>query len=364
LYQFKAGNDGTQPYGGVTIDTKRKALYGTTSEDGSFAAGTVYKLTEHGESVLYSFTGTGGDGEYPSYPGYLALDASGNLYGATTAGGNYGIGCGSIGCGVVFKVEQTGEEIILHEFSGAPDGVNPAGSLAIDASGSVYGTTYLGGTYGLGTVFKVDSSGNETVLYSFNPGVGDGYEPFSGLVRDAAGNLYGATLVGGTNGLGTVFEINTSGTETVIHNFPSNSQDGAEPWAGLVLDGKGNLYGTTYQGGADNYGTVFKISRAGTETVLYSFGPPPDGEGPTYGNNVIVDSAGNLYGMTASGGAYGLGTIYKIDANGNETVLHSFSGPDGRAPYSGLAFDPAGNLYGTTSAGGAYGGGVIFRITP
>ncbi|MGA2696824.1 MAG: choice-of-anchor tandem repeat GloVer-containing protein, partial [Terriglobales bacterium] len=241
---------------------------------------------------------------------------------------------------------------------------NPAGSLAIDASGSVYGTTYLGGTYGLGTVFKVDSSGNETVLYSFNPGVGDGYEPFSGLVRDAAGNLYGATLVGGTNGLGTVFEINTSGTETVIHNFPSNSQDGAEPWAGLVLDGKGNLYGTTYQGGADNYGTVFKISRAGTETVLYSFGPPPDGEGPTYGNNVIVDSAGNLYGMTASGGAYGLGTIYKIDANGNETVLHSFSGPDGRAPYSGLAFDPAGNLYGTTSAGGAYGGGVIFRITP
>lgn len=364
LYQFKAGNDGTQPYAGLTIDTKRDALYGTTYADGSFASGTVFKLASSGESVLHSFTGTGGDGEYPFNGGNLALDVAGNLYGSTTDGGSYASGCGSLGCGMVFKIDQTGHETVLYQFGNYPDGATPYGSLVADESNNLYGTTATGGTSGAGTVFEVDQSGNETILYNFGSGADDGFEPFAGLVRDKEGNLYGTTLEGGPGGGGTVFKVNASGEETVLYGFGSASGDGILPWAGLTLDSKGNLYGTTDAGGANGRGTVFKISPKGTETVIYSFGPAPDGNSPNEGDGVILDPAGNLYGTTSSGGSFGLGTAFKIDTNGKETILHSFSGKDGKVPAGGLSRDPKGNLYGAASGGGAYGGGVIFRITP
>ncbi len=365
LYQFKAGNDGTQPAAGVTVDAQRQALYGTTGEDGSFASGTVFRLNKAGETVLHSFTGTGGDGQFPYANGSLVLDSAGNLYGATQTGGTYGGTCGDSGCGVVYKVTQSGKESVLYQFQGGLDGFFPEGSMAIDSSGNLYGATTSGGEYGAGVVFEIDQAGHETTLYSFNISSGDGQVPYGGVTRDNSGNLYGTTISGGEAfGGGTVFKVTPSGAETILYSFGTNSGDGFLPYAGVSSDAKGNLYGTTYFGGANNLGTVFKVTPDGTETVLHSFGPPPDGESPFFGDGVILDSKGSLYGVTTGGGASAFGVVYKIDTTGKETILHSFKGPDGKNPEGDLAFDPQGNLYGTANGGGAYDGGVVFRLTP
>jgi uncharacterized repeat protein (TIGR03803 family) len=364
LYQFKAGNDGTQPGAGVTIDPKRQALYGTTGEDGSFASGTVFKLNKYGETVLHSFTGAGGDGEFPFANGSLVVDSAGNLFGATLSGGTYGGVCGDSGCGMVFKVTQSGKESVLYQFQGGLDGNYPEGSIAIDSSGNLYGATSSGGEFGAGVVFTIDPTGQEKTLYSFNSFNGDGQAPYGGVTRDDSGNLYGTTFAGGAAFQGTVFKIAPSGAETILYSFGSQTGDGSEPFAGVSLDPKGNLYGTTYFGGASNFGTVFKVTPNGTETVLHNFGPSPDGESPFVGDGVILDSKGNLYGVAGSGGSSAFGVIYKIDVSGKETILHNFSGPDGKVPEGNLAFDPVGNLYGTANGGGAYGGGVVFRLTP
>ncbi len=363
LYQFKAGNDGAHPYAGVAIDTSRNALFGTTEDDGSYASGTVFKLSKNGENVLHNFTGSAGDGENPNAVG-LVLDSAGNLFGATGGGGIYGGVCGGDGCGVLYKVSQQGTEKVLYEFQGGADGSFPVGALAIDSLGNVYGSTGNGGKYGFGSVFEMTQAGLVT-LYAFDPFDGsDGEAPYGGVTRDSAGNLYGTTLAGGLGNGGIVYKIDPSGTETILYNFGSQNGDGAFPWAGLSLDAQGNLYGTTSIGGANGFGNVFRLTPAGVETVLYNFGPPPDGQSPYYGDGVILDPAGNLYGVTTSGGASAFGVVYKVDTSGKETILHSFSGPDGKLPEGNLAMDPKGNLYGTTTEGGAYGGGVIFRITP
>ena len=299
---------------------------------------------------VHSFNWT--DGAQP-YDG-LIMDSSGNLYGTTYYGG-------TASQGTVFKLDPSGTETVIHSFSGT-DGADPRAGLIMDSSGNIYGTTAGGGSLSAGTVFKIDSSGNFSVLYNFNPTNGtDGADPYGGLVMDSTGNLYGTTQAGGTSpGYGTVFKIDTNNNENVLHSF--TLADGAFPYAGLVRDSTGNLYGTTTSGGTGGYGAVFKIDPAGNYSPLYNFTGGGDGEHP-YGG-LTMDSSGNLYGTTFQGGSASVGTVFKIDPSGQETVIHNFTGSDGSYPYDGLILDSSGNLYGTTTSGGTtISGGLAYYGT-
>jgi len=363
LYTFTGGADGRTPGGGVILDAAGN-LYGTTSEGGNFACsqgcGTLFKVDGAGnETVLYSFAGTGaGDGEYPNAA--LVMDAQGNLYGTTDVGGAFGYG-------TVFKLDTTGKETVLHSFSGAGgDGAFPFGGVVSDGQGNLYGTTEAGGTSNCGTVFKLDTTGKETVLYSFAGMGGDGRSPWAGVVRDGQGNLYGTTVGGGVSDLGTVFKVDTTGKETVLYSFSGPWGDGAYPMAGLALDAKGNLYGTTHSGGRGvdgGNGVVFKLDKTGRERVLCRF--PKTGAKGIHPRGVVRDAQGNLYGTTVFHGAFGWGTVFKLAPTGKMTVLYNFTGgnADGGDPYAGVVRDGQGNLYGTTSAGAA-GYGTVFKITP
>jgi uncharacterized repeat protein (TIGR03803 family) len=311
--------------------------------------------------TLYSFTG-GPDGGYP-YAGLLR-DKAGNLYGTTLEGGRQAC---QIGCGTVFKLGKHRKETVLHSFAGGPkDGAFPWAGLVPDAAGNLYGTTSVGGASDQGTVFKVSKTGQKKVLFSFPVGLANGQGPLAGLVRDAAGNLYGTTPGGGVFGYGIVFKVTATGQETVLHNFTGGNADGATPYPGpLVLEPSGNLYGTTCSGGAYGDGTVFKLDKTATESLLYSFTGGADGRCPTAG--LVRDRAGTFYGTTVVGGVAECkcGTVFKLDKTGTETTLYTFTGgADGGFPSSGaLVLDSVGNLYGTTSGGGT-NFGVIFKVTP
>jgi uncharacterized repeat protein (TIGR03803 family) len=361
LLHVFTGLDGSEPSAGLVRDPSGN-FYGTTSHGGvisrvcpdSLGCGVVFKLDASGaESVLYGFTGQT-DGSNP-YSG-LVRDSSGNFYGTTFLGGDLACPTNRLGCGTVFKLDETGIETVLYSFLGYPmDGAYPNGIIE-DAAGNLYGTTQDGG----GTVFKVAPSGKETVLYRFTGGA-DGSTPVSNLIRDAAGNLYGTTLYGGASNYGTVFKVDTAtGAETVLHNFAGGS-DGKHPYGGLILDAAGNLYGTTSGGGTSGFGIVFKIG-AGKEKVLHSFaGYPTDGAYPAA--SLIRDAIGNLYGTTANSGAFNFGTVFKVSATGKETVLYSFTGgSDGAFPQSSLIRDAEGNLYGTTFNSGQTDG-AVFELT-
>jgi len=358
LYSFGAQPDGELPYAGLVQDANGN-LYGTTIEGGATGNGTVFKLDANGnETVLHSFTGA--DGSEPIAP--LIIDFSGNLYG-TTAGGGTG------DSGTVFKVDASGQYSVLHSFSSLnSDGFFPYAPLVLDGNGNLYGTTWLGGTSDGGTVFKLDPSGNETILHSFT-GVDDGVNPYSGLVRDSAGNLYGTAREGGGNIFGAVYKLDASGNETVLYGFKGPPNDGSYPQTGLVRDSAGNLYGTTSEGGNGpcgpdptkpiGCGTVFKLDANGNETVLYSFqdlGPRGFSDRPS---GLLMDNSGVLYGTTGTGN----GTIFAIASAGNAIVLYSFTGVngDGSFPQASLIFDPNGNLLGTTAEGGANGVGTVFK---
>jgi uncharacterized repeat protein (TIGR03803 family) len=212
--------------------------------------------------------------------------------------------------------------------------------------------------------FKLDTVGNYTVLYSFTGGA-DGGTPEAGVIRDSAGNLYGTTQYGGQAGWGAVYKLDTAGNETVLYSFTGGA-DGGYPVAGVVRDSTGNLHGTTENGGIVNgvrpfgNGMVYKVDTSGQETVLYSFTGGADGNQPNAG--VIRDSAGNLYG-TADGGSSGWGVLYMVDTAGNYNLLYNFTGgADGGWPLAGVIRDSAGNLYGTAYTGGKYGGGVAYAI--
>jgi uncharacterized repeat protein (TIGR03803 family) len=364
LYSFTGGADGGSPYGGVILDT-HGSLYGTTTGGGAHEDGTIFEVDASGhETVLHSFNRE--EGALPL--GGLTRDPAGNLYGTNSRGG--GGGCDGKGCGTVFKLRSNGRLPLLQ----VPGGRFPLAGLVRDSLGNLYGTTSSGGRYssGAGTIFKVDRAlTSVTVLYLFG-GFETGKYPAATLIRDKAGNLYGTTSAGGLYhggcafGCGTVFKLDPAGTYTVLHTFTAEP-DGNTPLAGLVRDAAGNLYGTTAAGGASGQGTVFKLSKTGKETVLYSFTGGTDGGYPHAG--LVRDAAGQLYSTTEGGGAAGYGTVFKLDTNGVETVLHSFNGDDGRDPTSSLVQDAAGNLYGTTFLGGSgdcgsAGCGVVFKITP
>ncbi|MGA2136520.1 MAG: choice-of-anchor tandem repeat GloVer-containing protein [Bryobacteraceae bacterium] len=312
-------------------------LYGTTDLGGTAGAGVVYKLDATGvETILYTFTG-GSDGGNPVAG--VIRDSAGNLYGTTGSGGK-------VGAGVVYKLDTAGRET-SYSFPEGADGQIASGGVIRDSTGNFYGTASLGGTANSGVVYKLDAAGHETVLYTFTGGTDGGY-PNAGVIRDSAGNLYGTTIQGGS-GAGVVYMLDTSGHETVVYSFTGGA-DGGRPFAGVIRDSAGNLYGTTYQGGTANAGVVYELDVTGHETVLYTFTGGADGGNPFAG--VIRDSAGNLYGTTYQGGPANAGVVYKLDSTGHETVVHSFTVADGSTPYAGVIRDSAGNLYGTTSWGG------------
>jgi len=361
LYTFTNTAQGEQPDAGVIADAAGN-LYGTTQYGGTAGGfGTIFRLDANGhENVLYSFSGTP-DGEDP-YAGLVA-DPSGNLYGTSLYGGTQG------GFGTIFKLNRGGKLSLLHSFASNPDGADPYGTLVGDGEGNGYGTTRFGGAAGgYGTVFKLGRNGAFSLLHSFS-GTPDGEDPEAGLIIDRAGNLSGTTVYGGNaGGFGAVFSCSKDGTLTLLHSF-AGTPDGENPYAGLATDSAGNGYGTTKYGGtAGGYGTVFKIDRFGNFSLLHSFAGDPDGVNPM--GPVVVDARGNIYGTTYYGGVNGYGSVFRIDSTGNFTILHSFnSSPDGAYPTGALILDSAGNLYGTASQGGDencgfFGCGTVFKITP
>jgi uncharacterized repeat protein (TIGR03803 family) len=353
LYSFTGGLDGGDPFPAVIQDAAGN-LYGTTDYAGKYYAGVVFKVSKTGhETVLYTFTG-GVDGQYPYAP--LVRDADGNLYGTTQYGGTANLG-------VVFKISKAGKETVLHSFTGGSDGVYPYSGLFRDAAGNLYGTTENGGTANLGVVFKISKTGKETVLHSFKGGANDGSDPASaGFYMDTKGNLYSVTSQGGTAGEGVLYKLGPKGKLTVLHSFTAGTTDGCYPYGTPAVDANGNMYGGTGGCGTSNFGVVWKVSKNGTETILHNFSGASDGQSPLAG--VILDADGNIYGSTNTGGASGFGTAFEIHKNGKFTLLHDFTGgTDGKYLYGGLILDSTGRIYGTTINGGTGGYGTVWRIT-
>ena len=344
----------------VRLRVTNAALVSAVAMVPLLVAGQSTHSQTYRESVIHSF-GDRLDGNV-LFSG-LVLDPAGNLYGTTYGGGTNG-------WGTVFKLDATGKETVLYSFDCGTD--SPSAGLVRGASGKLFGTTG-GACSGKGTLFELNSvSGHEKFLYFFTGTGGDGANPWGGLVRGRSGNLYGTTLQGGDLncqhglGCGTVFRMNSAGKETVLHRF-AGTPDGALPFAGLVQDATGNYYGTTSGGGAYGYGAVFKVTKSGKVRLVYSFtGNSSDGTVP-YGS-LIHDRSGNLYGTTSAGGTHGSGTVFKLNGTGKETVLYSFKGRrDGGVPLAALFRDPAGSLYGTTQVGGGTecggrGCGVVFKL--
>lgn len=365
LYSFTGINDGFTPNG--LVQGSDGNFYGTTSNGGTNSSGTVFKVSPSGALIpLYSFTGTA-DGANP----YAALvqGNDGNFYGTTQSGGKPTAGGPA---GTVFRISPSGALTNLYSFSnsflsGDNQGASPEAALVQGSDGNFYGTTFQGGTYffsnsgtnGYGTVFQITTNGILTRLYTFSGN--DGENPLAALVQGSSGNFYGTTQSGGTGNAGTVFQITTNGILTSLYSF-SGGNDGAGPMAALVQGNNGNFYGTTTSGGISNAGTVFLISTNGGLTNLYSFAGGNDGANPYAG--LLLGSDGSFYGTTQSGGTNGEGTLFKISANGAFTSLYSFSGgSDGSNPQAPLIQGRDGNLYGTTANGGLNAAGTVFRLT-
>ncbi len=369
LYSFASGGGtGQSPLGTLVRDTAGN-LYGTAYSGGTVngnctsGCGTVFQLNSANTlTVLHAFAGSPSDGANPVAG--LVRDLKGNLYGTTVNGGAHGAGS-------VFRVTATGSEKVLYSFTGGADGGNPNAGL-VYAQGNLYGTTTNGGTSNKGTVFVLTPAGVETVLHSFTGGV-DGQSPWATLIRDADGNLYGTTIAGGASGMGTVFEVTAAGVESVLYSFAGGA-DGAQPYGSLIRGKQGDLYGTTFFGGASSSGcptgcgTMFHLAPTGVETILIAFPGGSKGANPQGG--LVRDSKGNFWGTTVIGGQvklcnHGCGTIFELTATGFPVLGIAFNGSpnDGQTPRAGLILDTAGNLYGTTQMGGS-GGGTIFKYVP
>ncbi len=366
LYSFctqEQCTDGANPYSTLVQDSHGN-FYGTTSYGGDHAFGTVFKITPDGTlTTLYSFCSQQNcaDGMVP-FAG-LVQATDGNFYGTTYEGGAYSVG-------VVFEITPEGALTPLHSFQYL-DGYQSNAPLIQATDGNLYGTAGFGGANGQGTIFKVTLEGTLNVLYNFcqQTGCSDGRLPQATIVQATDGNFYGTTTGGGayctdTGGCGTVFKITPQGALTTLYSFcaQENCADGTGPVGGLVRATDGNLYGTTEGGGAQNYGTVFRITPEGTLTTLHSF-DSTDGAFPYAG--LVQATDGNFYGTTYAGGAYqpfGQGTVFKITPEGTLTTLHSFDTSDGNSPIAGLVQAMDGNFYGTTVSGGTYSGGTVFRL--
>lgn len=370
LYSF-TGRDGELPQAGVVRD-KAGNVYGTTWWGGrfisrfNFGSGVVFKVTSDGtETVLHSFClyTHCPDGAHPGAA--LVPDNTGSIYYGTTVEGGSGTNCFS-GCGVVFKIDTTGNETVLHSFAGGTsDGCHPFQGLVRDTAGNLYGTTIFCGAHNQGTIFKIDSAGTETILHNFAGGShgGDG----SGhLVLDTAGNLYGlaaGSQVNCNNDCGVLYELTAKGKFTILHRFAGGKTDGCYPQGSVLQDTAGNFYGTTLECGSNNYGTIWKVSNTGTETILHNFVGFSDGCAPYAG--VARDLTGNLYGVTYGCGPNNYGTLYELSAKGRLILLHSFAGTDGVNPYGEVLRTPKGTLFGTTGGDDCHVScGTVWKYMP
>lgn len=364
----------------ISVRTTLIALF-TLSVLGAVA---VQPVQAQNYTVVHAFTAAP-DGAYPNP---IIRDAQGNLYGTTFYGGLASCGFGL--CGTVFKIDPAGNETVFFSFPGGAAGSNPIATVTEDAAGNLYGTTEGTGFFGASVIYKIDPSGQETVLA---PNAPTGGAVDSPVLVDANGNLYGMTPYGGdyscgydNEGCGSLFKLTPSGKYTVLHSFVGS--DGIRPDGGLVQDAKGNLYGVTFYGGDLNCettgyqypfdppdydtggcGTIYELSVDGEFTILHTFTGPSDGGGPL---GLIIDSEGNLYGITQNGGLYegngeiyGLGTIFKVDTTtGDFSVLFSFTPEVSETQLfvDHLVRDSKGNLYGAKQFDGAHNTGYLFRL--
>lgn len=384
IHNFTGGTDGAYPLA-VTLD-RQGNIYGNTGS----GYGAIYRLKHIGSAWILTplVTFQAGDNAGGD-PGAVTIGPNGTLYVENAAGGDFNGQCDLSGCGTVVNLMPPATACrtalcpwnanLLYTFgnNGSSDGNTPLGSVVFDRAGNMYGTTQAGGTAGDGTVYELSHTNGvwtESIIHSFAGG-SDGILPVVGLAMDAAGNLYGTTNFGGAGSVGTVYELTPSGsgwTETVLYSFRGSS-DGGVPWGPLIVDSFGNVYGTTVYGGAGNGGTVFELSPAGngwTFNLIQAL--PGNGQsGPRAG--VVMDGAGNLYGTTVQGGAFGWGSVYEMVRAGDTWTyrdLHDFTGAsDGGQIFDGVVLDSQGNLYGAASYGGdsscgTFGCGVVFEIAP
>jgi len=382
IFGTGGGIDGADPYGGVVLDSAGN-LYGTANYGGSHHLGLVWKMSrgangQWSETPIYNFGDANDDGSYGPLSG-LVFDQVGNLYGTTIGGGQP-----SGQAGTVFELSPgaTGKWLYKHIHSfGGVEGQQPRSAVIFDSVGNLYGNTSENGLYNEGTVFKLarGSGGvwQEETLYSFGANPGDATGANQSVVIDSSGNIWGTIYVGGAYGLGAIYELtpNSIGgwTETIIHSFAGGS-DGAYPQCTLTFDANGNLYGTVGYEGPSGDGYVYELSPASgggwTMTMIYDLAGV-EGRG-AYGK-LTFDTAGNLYGATLDGGAYGEGNVFVLKRAPGGTWtgknLHSLrGGVQGCEVDGGVSLDSAGNLYGTTlycgNGEGVYGSGMVFEIIP
>ena len=370
LHAFTDGLDGDNPFAGVTVD-RHGNVYGTTAYGGTSNQGTVFKLAQGGSgwifTPLYSFSGSN-EGQVALAP--LTVGPDGTLYGTTSFGGTSGLG-------TVFNVRPPANlcrsflcfwtGTVLHTFTGGSDGSEPGnGAVVFDQAGNLYGTTVSGGSTNGGVLYELTHSQNgwtENIAYNMSAGT-TGIMPYGGVIFDSAGNLYGTAVEGG-GGSGAVYELMPSGsgfTGRSIYAFPPGQpDDGSSPYGGVILDTAGNLYGVAFYGGPNGAGVVYQLSPSGggwIENVLFAFGE--NNSGPAHGYPLAMDSEGNLYGTTFQGGTSQHGNVFRLSSSNGQWVftdLHDFTGrADGGFPLGGVAIDASGNLYGTTEIGGSFGG--------
>jgi uncharacterized repeat protein (TIGR03803 family) len=347
------------------IETADGVFFGTTTEGGPSGTGTIFKMTPAGTVTTLHTFGDVPDGEFPSGPLLHASD--GNFYG-TTSGGGPAFG------GTVFRMTPDGHVTILKTFDlfgSGPEGHNPSGGLIEATNGYLYGTTTNGGASNRGTVFKMTLDGTVTTLHEF--AITDGAIPQASMLQGADGNFYGTTMSGGGGlgcggiGCGTVFRMTPDGVVTVIHAFQGAGTDGDSPQTHLIQARDGNFYGTTYLGGGDNAGIVFRVTPLGALTVVHEFQSLTEGFNP---RDLIQAIDGYFYGTTKYGpgrgcGGFGCGSVFRMAPGGAITTIHTFTGtPDGANPYAGLVEASDTTLYGTTSSGGDVFEGTVFRLDP
>jgi uncharacterized repeat protein (TIGR03803 family) len=353
LYDFTGGTDGANPWGGVI--KSHGNLYGANCDHGVDGDGVVFEVGKKGREItLHGFLGSpdGADSFAP-----VIRDSEGNLYGTTTEGGTYG-------GGTVFEIDSTGTETVLYSFTGGSnDGSIPYSGL-LEYAGDLYGNTWVGGAFDEGTIFKLTKTGEETVLHSFSGGSNDGAYPMYSSLAVKDGALYGVTESGGNFGSGTVYKITTEGKFSVLYSFAGGRSDGCSPVGAPAFDASGNIYGTAENCGKFYYGNLWKLSPSGKETILHTF-PDGAGDGRYPWSGVAFDANGNLYGATPSGGhPDDAGTIFELSKDGTYTVLHRFTNYDGTGPNGQVFVDPKGHLYGTTFLGGTHGQGTVWEYSP
>jgi uncharacterized repeat protein (TIGR03803 family) len=375
LHSFSGGPDGQQPYAGL-VQGVDQVLYGTTYMGGTNNAGTIFKVNPDGSgnTPIYHFNRSTINPLGLSYPSGLIQGADGGLYGTTGFGG-------TAGRGSVFRINTDGTAFtVLHSF-GTTGGYEPTVAVTQGDDGTLYGTTQGGGDFGFGTVFKLNTNGTGfTQLYSFGAFSDDARSPQAPLLQGLDGNLYGtssaggASAIGGASGYGTIFRLRPDGSgEAVLHSFVTSGGDGQRPYASLVQDGAGALYGTTQEGGnfanggSSGFGTVFKLNPDGTQfTILHNFNPGT-GDGKYPNSALVIGTDGALYGTTEFGGTNNSGVVFNLNTDGSQyEVLYSFGSTvgDGANPKAPLVRAASGGLFGTAQFGGESNNGTIFRVNP